>query len=272
MSAPSIQTLLYFGGTATQIGVVVMMIRRDLRSTFPFFFSYNIFQVIATGLLFFILRTAPTQYFYAYWTYVSICTFIGLAVIHEVFHFAIRPYPGLRELGSVIFRWAALLLILLCTISAAGSNGDHAVRLTHGMVSLERSARLLQCGLLLFLGLCSTQLGLTWRSFACGVAVGFGTFAATDLAITSIAPSARYSALVNLITTGAYFIAEATWFGYAMFAKLERVHSNEFQPAFDRWNQAAMLVLGPKQPVNADHTYLSDIEKTVEAVMAGQPS
>ncbi len=268
MPAHLLQDLLWFAGPAVQVGLISVMLKRDLRSNFPFFFSYNVFQVISMVLLFVFFRSAPNQYFFAYWTYVAVSTLIGLAVIHEVFNFAIRPYAGLRELGSVIFRWAALLLILLCTIAAASTDGNHAARLTHAMINLERSARLLQCGLLLFLGLCSTQLGLTWRSFACGIAVGFGMFSATDLVITSISAGPAMSALTSAISAGAYLVAEVLWFTYSVLPQQERVSNEQYQPAFDRWNQAAMLLLGPRQPVNIEHTYLSDIEQTVEAVLA----
>ncbi len=268
MSAAVLQNILWFAGPLVQVAIIVMMMKRDLRGSFPFFFSYNVFQLLSNFLSFAIFRYAHEQYFFFYWTYVAVSTLIGLAVIHEVFNFAIRPYVGLRELGNVIFRWAALLLILVCTIAAASSNGTHSARLTVGMVNLERSARLLQVGLLLFLGLCSSQLGLTWRNFACGIALGFGTFSATDLIVSSIGPSAKYTVLVGTISGLAYLAAQLLWFGYATQPQQKRVTNNEYQPAFDRWNQAAMLVLGPQQPVNAEHTYLSDIEKTVEAVLA----
>jgi hypothetical protein len=41
-----------------------------------------------------------------------------------------------------------------------------------------------------------------------------------------------------------------------------------YRPVVDRWNQAAMLLMNSGGAAPAPQTYLSDIERTVEAVLA----
>jgi hypothetical protein len=57
---------------------------------------------------------------------------------------------------------------------------------------------------------------------------------------------------------------------YAWIAEPERKVERErsFNPVLDRWNQAAMLIMNSEAAEPAEHTYLSDIERTVESVLA----
>ena len=54
------------------------------------------------------------------------------------------------------------------------------------MNMLERSLTVVQAGLLLLLFVLSSSLGLAWRSYSFGLALGFGTFAIVDLVLWSL--------------------------------------------------------------------------------------
>ena len=49
-----------------------------------------------------------------------------------------------------------------------------------------RSLRVIQVGLLLLLFSLASSLGLTWRSYAFGIAFGYGTYAIVDLVLSAI--------------------------------------------------------------------------------------
>src|SRR5438067_1371458 len=106
---------------------------------------------------------------------------LGFLLIHEVFTYALRPYAGLRDPGKMLLRWVALLLLLVAALLAMSSSSMSSKYLVHAIVDVERLIRLMQCALLLFIFLCSSYLGITWRNFAAGVALGYGIFASVDL-------------------------------------------------------------------------------------------
>ncbi|MCU1309902.1 MAG: hypothetical protein JWO20_1027 [Candidatus Angelobacter sp.] len=252
------------------------MVRRKLTAEFPFFFTYTVFQVLSVAVLFAIFHFAPSMYFYAYWTSSALGIMLAFAIIHEVFCYAIRPYVGLRDLGNLLFRWATFLLVLIGGMLAISAAGMNSKQLFLAIIDVERAVRLMQCGLLLFVFVCSSYLGLTWRNFASGIALGYGIFATTDLVMFSLhgqlGPS--WNSTLGIITTSAYNLSVLTWFGYALMPESarQRVHAEVvYRPVFDRWNQAAMALVTPSPalvPGMSGQTYLTEIERTVENIMA----
>lgn len=272
MSQELLKYFLWLAAPLFQIGILVSMHRKNLRQDFPLFFNYTIFQIISVALLFTIYHVSYETYFYAYWTSSAIGIFLGFAVIYEVFAYSLRPYVGLRDLGTMLFRWAALLLVLVSGISAAASaSGTELHRLTFAIMSVERSVRLMQCGLLVFVLLCSSYLGLSLKNFACGIALGFGIFAATDLTILNFRTQlgSHWHQSLSLISSGVYNLSVLAWMVYGLLPQEARSRVGfVYRPLFDRWNQAALLVVGATAPLASENTYLSDIEQTVNNVLA----
>src|SRR5882724_10740417 len=104
--------VLWLLAPVCQVFLLIFMLRRKLRAEFPFFFTYTVFQVISFAVQYGIYHFSPDNYFNVYWTAAALSAMLGFLVIHEVFTYAIRPYPGLRDLGKMLFRWVALLLVL----------------------------------------------------------------------------------------------------------------------------------------------------------------
>jgi hypothetical protein len=175
-----------------------------------------------------------------------------------------------------MFHWVAIVLLLVSGIigfSSPGSNSDHIIL---ALVNLERGIRIMQVGMLLFIALFSGKLGLTWRDLPCGIALGFGIFACTDLTMYSLraqlGPS--WNASLSRITSSAYCVSAITWFSFTLLPQAARIRREvPFQPVFDRWNQAALSVvtasgIGPQTAPPADQpTYLTDLQSTVENVL-----
>jgi hypothetical protein len=274
MSISTLSYVLWMAAPFLQLLILGFMVRRKIRTEFPFFFTYTVFQVLSFAVLFAIFHFSPSNYFYAYWTSSALGVMLAFAVIHEVFCYAIRPYVGLRDLGNLLFRWATFLLVLIGGMLAISAAGMTSKQLYSAIIDAERAVRLMQCGLLLFIFVCSSYLGLTWRNFASGIALGYGIFAATDLVMFSLRAQLgpAWNSKLSVITTAAYNLSVLTWFAYTLMPEraLKRVHSHVvYRPLFDRWNQAAMALVTPQSvPVGNGHTYLTEIERTVEDIMA----
>jgi len=274
VSLTPIQYLIWFTAPLLLAVTAGIMYRRKLNGSFPMFFTYAIFQVVSNIALFAAMQVSYRQYFYAYWVATCLGIILGFLVIHEVFEFAIRPYAGLRDLARAMFHWVALVMLLVCGIigfTSPGSNFDHLVL---ALANLERGIRLMQVGMLLFIAVFSGRLGLTWRDLPCGIALGFGIFAATDLTMFSLraqlGPS--WNAALSRITSIAYACSALIWMSYSLLPQAARVRvSVPFHPIFDRWNQAALAISGTgiaqTAPPADQPTYLTDLQQTVETIL-----
>src|SRR5947209_8505208 len=100
-------------GPALEITLLIFMVQRKLQTVFPRFFSYILFQIVKSGFLFVIFRYYDRSYFDAYWTGNAISVFLAVAVMDEILHNLFKEYGGIQNLGSVIFRWACGLLLVL---------------------------------------------------------------------------------------------------------------------------------------------------------------
>jgi hypothetical protein len=258
-----------------QVALLVVLRKRKLYEDHSMFFTYTLFQVIAAVLDVIAFKFAGYEtYFYVYWVRIALSIGLGFFVIKEVFTNMLKPYAGLRDAGILLFRWAAAVLILISVLSYVSGTGNGAARILREVVTMERNVRFIQCGLLLFVVMCSNYIGFSWRSLSSGIAFGFGFFAAVDLLISNALMTRGYffsQETASLAGQVAYACAVIMWFTYSMLPQPEQkaVHAMAYRPVVDRWNQAAMLLMNTgASTAPAPQTYLSDIERTVEAVLA----
>jgi hypothetical protein len=255
---------LWVGGWALSLAVVVAMVRRKLRPEFPFFFSYAAFQVVSVPAQFVLYqRGVYADYFYAYWVSSALGIGLGLTVLFEIFQHAFRPYAALRGLGSMIFRWAALVLLLAAVITALSAPTGQSPLIT-AILSLERSIRMMQCGLLILMLFFSPQLGLSWRSHLFGIAAGFGSYAGVSLTLVSLRVQLGIpgDTAYSLINSGAYTFAALLWFAYLLAPEPAR-QAVRVQPVPDSWD-FALQGIGRTQ---APDSFLSNMEKTVDRIL-----
>src|SRR5262245_51182048 len=138
-------------GPTLQITLLTFMIRRKLHVVFPRFFSYILFQIVKSGFLFVIYQYYGGSYFDAYWTGNAISVLLAVTVIDEMLHNLFKQYGGIQNLGSVIFRWACALLLLLSIVNALSTQQASADRVISAVLAFDRSVRVMQCGLFLLL-------------------------------------------------------------------------------------------------------------------------
>ncbi len=256
--------VLWFVGPVMQFGVLVAMYRRGLHREYPYFFNYTVLQVLSEPILFVVQRHSYTMYYWGYYVSVALSALISFAVIQEIFRDAFRPYEALRDLSTILFRWSALLVLLIGVmwyITSAQSSGVDA--LTNGILMVQRSVRMMQCGLVFFLVLFSEYLGISRRHVLFGIALGFGLFASVNmLYATALAhgPFLRVS-ILRPINSAAYDIAVLIWLGYTVLAPsrsaaLAAMRSQE-------WNSA---LEDARVPAGAD-SLLDSMDRTVERLL-----
>lgn len=242
--------------------LAIMMFRRKIHSALPWFFAYAAFQVVELGLGYLFYHWSQVLYYYAYWAMATLDIALGFAVMYEVFMGVFHPFPGLHELGKVLFRWAALVLILATVFMAWTSARMPGNPLFSTLLNLTRSLEVMQCGLVLLMLLCSSCLGLTLRHRIFGIALGFGVSAAVDLcAATVLATMGQQAAMfVKLSKMVAFNFSALLWIGYIHFGAVEIELSKLIH--VERWNFA----LAAAMPGHEESPALPSIESAVDRV------
>jgi hypothetical protein len=267
MSIRVLSYALWIGPALLQAALVVIMLRGKLRAQFPAFFAYTAYQVASFCALFLVYHYAWNQYFYVSWASSAIGIVLGFLVILEIFSKAFQPYAALRDLGGVIFRWVALLLLLVAVVLAVATHGSDASRVVAGILALDRAIRVMQCGLVLFLVLFMPHLGLSWKHNLVGIAVGFGLFASVDLILMTVRSQAGWGGVlsdtaISLIQGATYGGAVVMWTVYLLLPQPARKLAG-FEPQTQRWDDQLAEIQHP-----GGESFLPRLEARVERVMA----
>lgn len=254
---------LWIAPVAVFVSVAVMMLRRKLQKEYPLFFAFVVFQVAAFAVDFYAYHSSPVLYFYAYWTTAGLGIAISFSVLYEVFTGVFRPFADLREFGGVLFRWAALVLLLAAVLLMTTARPPANTAVFAVILNLMRSLEVMQCGLVLLMLLCSSYLGITLRHRIFGIALGFGIIAAVDLILVAVFANLGLQAqtFFQLTRMLAYNLSALLWMGYVHSGVVERRPEKQLIYA-ERWNFALATALHPGN----DAASLPRIEDTVERV------
>lgn len=233
------QLALWIAHPLLQSGVAGVMLKRKLHRAFPVFFTYIISQIVTFCILFPLYETGHADaFFWAYWICAAISLSIGFKVIHEIFLDVFRPYHTLKDLGSVLFKWAALVMILVAFVVAAGSTSTALDALGQAVITVQRCVRVVQCGLILFLLVFSRYLGVSWKQQSFGIALGFGGFAGMELAMATLNVGGRLDhGTKDLGIMISYNLAILVWLAYSLVKSPARASSATLLTS-QRWEQS----------------------------------
>lgn len=274
MNFNALQEALWISPIVLTLAIVWKMARSESRRTFPFFFKYAIFQ-ISTWILLSFLEPFVTrlQYIYAYTAVGIVGAGFAFAAIYEIFGNVFRPYDALRDFAAVMFRWAGLVLLLVAIIQALSTKANQASQMMQALLIAQRSFSIIACGLLLFLLLFSKNLGLSWKSRAFGIAVGFGLCAGIDLVLWTLRLQfgTEWTSTLNWCRSISINLSILIWGYYIFSPERARQTAEAFAPKLilERWNQVLRSVNRPAVPQGA---FMPNLEKIVDDVMAHKPA
>lgn len=239
------ESALWFGAQALQLAVLVCMYRRKIQNYYPAFFYYIVLQVVSDPFLTLARGRWDYLYYYGYWVTICLSVALSFFVLQEVFHDAFRPFEALRDLSTILFRWAALVLLLVAGMSAitasnASTQPQSGDLITSSILMIDRNVRVMLCGLVFFLLMFSEYLGISRRHVLFGVAVGFGFFSAIHMLVaTALSHStALHRATLASINSGAYVIACMIWLAYVAYPKTLLAGETASEARPKDWNEA----------------------------------
>ncbi|MGA8214716.1 MAG: hypothetical protein WB799_14065 [Candidatus Sulfotelmatobacter sp.] len=236
---------LWLAHPVLQTVIAIAMLRRGQHREFKYFFAYVVTQILTFAVVFPTWRYYYPALFYVSWISTAISVALGFKVIHEAFLDVFRPFHTLRDLGTVLFKWAGLVMLLVAGVVSVSTNSSDTVPWVQAIMTAQRCVRIIQVGMVLLLLFFARYLGVSRRQHSFGIALGFGTFAVVELALIASWAGDHLSTLsMNLINMGAYNAALLTWLGYTLAKSPARdAASTLLRP--QRWEQSLSDIQHP---------------------------
>ena len=254
--------------------------KKALHRRFPAMGSYLGLRVVSTPILSVLLfiQTQPwgrnyfVAYFLVFWSVYIASASLLFFICMEVFRSALSALPGLQKLGIVIFRWAALVSVIV-SFSTLSFSRNVFPSIPEVGTGLMRSVGLLELCLLAFLCLAMNALRLSARDLAFGISLGFGAMSSNDFLFASL--TSRFASLtapLQFVYESVILLSLGTWVVYC--ALPEPVRKPVMMPVNStiyRWNEIASALghtgtqVAVQQPANS--FFLTDVENVVEKVL-----
>lgn len=208
--------VLWFAHPVLQLSIAALMLHRKQYRKFKFFFGYLVTQLVTFAALFpsFLHRQNEIA-LYLYWCCEALSAACGFGVIYEVFVDVFRSFHTLRDLGTVLFKWAGLVMLLVAGVVSVSTNSSQMPPWMQAIITAQRCVRIIQVGMILFLLFFARYLGVSRRQQSFGIALGFGSFAVVELALlASVVGNHLGNPWISIVNMTAYNISLGLWFGY----------------------------------------------------------
>ena len=237
---------LWVAHPVLQTVIAIAMFRRGQHRAFRYFFAYIVAQVLTFAALFPAYQYNYSGFFYVSSLSTAISVALGFKVIHEAFLDIFHPFHTLRDLGTVLFKWAGLVMLLVAGVVSVSTNSPDIAPWVQAILTAQRCVRIIQVGMVLFLLFFARYLGVSRRQHSFGISLGFGVFAIVELAL--IASLVGYYHLgevaMSLINMAAYNCTLLIWLGY-MLAKSPARESTFTLLRPQRWEQSLSDIHNP---------------------------
>ncbi|MGA3102603.1 MAG: hypothetical protein ABSD61_12140, partial [Terracidiphilus sp.] len=230
--------------------LAILFWRKGLHRRFPAMGIYLGLRAISAPLLLLVLSEESQPwgrdfhlgqvYFFGFFATYLASTLLLFFICIEVFRSALAAFPGIAKLAIVIFRWAALvsMIVSLSSISYAHKGISILADVSYGLM---RSTSVLELCLLAFLCLSMNALRLTVRDLSFGIALGFGIMCSGEFVL------AAWSSRLTSVNDPVQFVYEslilatlAVWMVYSILP--EPARKPVLMPASStiyRWNEIA---------------------------------
>src|SRR6202162_4781920 len=243
--------ILYYGlwiaHPVLQTVIAIAMLRRGQHRPFKFFFAYTPTQIMTFAVVFPIYRYYYSAAFYVSWISTAISVALGFMVIHEAFLDVFRPFHTLRDLGTVLFKWAGLVMLLVAGVVSVSTSSSDTAPWVQAIMTAQRCVRIIQVGMVLFLLFFARYLGVSKRQHSFGIALGFGTFAMVELGLIASWSGYHLSDIsMSLVNMAAYNCTLVIWLGYTLVKSPAReATATLLRP--QRWEQSLSDIQHPLQ-------------------------
>jgi hypothetical protein len=230
--------VLWVAHPILQTAIAMAMFRFGRHRQFRYFFAYIVAQIVTFAVVFPTYRYELAAWPYLSWLSIAVSVALGFKVIHEAFLDAFRPFHTLRDLGTVLFKWAGLVMLLVAGVVSVSTNSSDTPPWVQAILTAQRCVRIIQVGMVLFLIFFARYLGVSRRQYSFGIALGFGCFAMVELSlVASWAGDHLNNLSIGLVNMAAYNCALLVWLTYTLAeSPVREAPANLLRP--QRWEQS----------------------------------
>jgi hypothetical protein len=229
---------LWIAHPVLQTMIAIAMFRRGQHRVFKYFFAYIVTQILSFAVVFPTYLYNLSGYFYISSLSTAISVVLGFLVILEAFLDIFRPFHTLRDLGTVLFKWAGLVMLLVAGVVSVSTSSSETAPWVQAILTAQRCVRIIQVGMVLFLLFFARYLGVSRRQHSFGIPLGFGIFAVVELSL--LASWAGYHLgyiAMSFVNMGAYNGTLLIWLGYTL-AKSPARDAGSVLLRPQRWEQS----------------------------------
>lgn len=266
--------------TVLLLAAYACVLRRD--RIYPAMRAYLLVNAVA-GILVCTLLGFPgllngsesTVYWTLFWVAYGASGVLTFLTAQQIFRDALDPFPGLRRLALVAFRWVATISVALSVVPAIVPLFFRHQSMQVTVLQAMRCISVLEFCLLAFILLSAQALGIDWRSRIVGITLGFGVLAVVDsICFMFLLRSLSHLLPWLLVREIGGVIAAGVWLGYLLTHEPQRriVRLNS-QSQLQKWNEIAValgkpaphIALGQPEP---SPFFLQDVEAVVDRVLS----
>jgi hypothetical protein len=284
MSSQAVMSLMGEAEFMLWIVLGLLFWTKKLHRRFPAMWGYLLLHIVSTPILLILFHGQAHHwingysfdlYFYSYWAVYIVSAVLLYFICIEVFHSVLSAFAGLQRLGTIVFRWVAVVSAIV-SLSTLSIERHHPLILPDIAYKLMRSVSILELCLLGFLCLSMSALRFSERDIAFGISLGMGLISANDLFVNSLlARNTSLTGPLQFVFESLILSTLGIWVAYA--AQPEPVRKPVMMPINStilRWNEIASALgytgtqVALQQP--ASGFFLTDVEQAVEKALAGE--
>lgn len=204
---------------------------RDFPTLAAFLALRSIYGVLTIPVLFFRQTLGISKlvaykvYFYTFWPSAIMQTVLMVLLVYGIYSLALKPFEPLKKIGNIIFRWVAVVAVVVAIGVAISPHATGPSRFVNIVGQMQQTCSILMLCLLLFVCFALKPLGLTKRSRAFGATLGLGILATCQLIESAWYPTTGATNMYSII----YFYyglgvcaALLVWGAYFAFPEAKR--------------------------------------------------
>lgn len=185
---------------AAQIAVLWAVTQRRLHRRLPLYTVFLIYKTVEVLCCFGLYEVANVssdaikmQWFYVSWYFEIGAHILILCFLVEIMRDSLSEYGAIRRNAAQFLVIAGVISIVVAAGSSPFANAPYP--LTRFVNVAVRSVRLFEVGMVIAFFLLARYLALSLKNYQFGILMGFGLYAATDLAGAALV--AQYGAIVG---------------------------------------------------------------------------
>ena len=205
--------LIWWGGIASMILLLVRGRQARLLSRYPVFYFYILFVLSQSCLRLYVYHWKYSLYRYIYWSTEFVGILVGCGVVFEIFRVGLRAYPG----ASSIARNSLLLLFVVALVIAiANAANDPRWWAEATVTEIQRAMRIVQALSLLALVLLFLHYSIPFGRNLRGIVFGYGLFVAGSVIWLTFAytGASRFRNFWSYLYPFWYDICLLVWIGH----------------------------------------------------------